>query len=190
MLDLSIYFDRSFRSVILRVILRVIFRHKASICLSQLRFLSITIPRSLCCSTVWIISLSIYISIWSSRLRFCRDARVMYAVFCICTCILLDLHQQKKPFAPHCSLNPTTFSSLLAACIVESSAYRSTSSVPFVNKGMSFIKRRNSTGPKTEPWGTPDLTVWNSDFMFFSTIHCLRFARYDLIQLRDEFSNL
>ena len=63
MLDLSIYFDRSFRSVILRVI----FRHTASVCLSQLRLLSITTPRSWCCSTVWIISLSIYISIWSSR---------------------------------------------------------------------------------------------------------------------------
>ena len=51
------------------------------------------------CSTVWIISLSIYISIWSSRLRFCRDARIMYAVFWICMCILLDLHKQKKPVA-------------------------------------------------------------------------------------------
>ena len=143
MLDLSIYFDRSPG-----------IQH-LSVCPSWYFYqLSIMTPRNLCCLTVLIISLSVYISIWSSRQRFCRDANY------IC-CFLSDLHQQKKPVAPHCSLNSTTFSSLFATCIVESSAYRSTS-VPFVNKGTPFIKSRNNTGPKTEPWGNPDFTVWNS----------------------------
>ena len=38
--------------------------------------------------------------------------------------------------------------------------------------GMSFIKRKNNNGPKTEPCGTPHLIVWLSNDVLFKLIYC------------------
>ena len=62
--------------------------------------------------------------------------------------------------------------------------------VSFVNKGKSLMNSKKRTGPKTEPCGTPDLTICNLEFLFFSTIHCFLLERYELTQLRYLLSNL
>ena len=63
-------------------------------------------------------------------------------------------------------------------------------SQPSVNNGISVIKSWNNTGPKTEPWGTPDLTIWFVEVTFRSRMHWSRFIRYDLIQFNDVVLNL
>ena len=50
--------------------------------------------------------------------------------------------------------------------------------------GRSFMKMRNMTGPRTDPWGTPDSTgtgseAWPSSFFFFFfTLRKLAFGRF------------
>ena len=70
-------FDRIFN----RVILRVIFKHKASICLSHVRYLSINTPRSFCDSTILITSLSRLISNLSICISYCLESSNIHTVF-------------------------------------------------------------------------------------------------------------
>ena len=52
------------------------------------------------------------------------------------------------------------------------------------------MKIRKSTGPGTEPCGTPDVTCWKEEVAVLSTMHCLLFARYDVIHSIVRLSNL
>ena len=41
---------------------------------------------------------------------------------------------------------------------------------------------RNSMGPSTVPWGTPDVTTIFSDVVFSKSTVCVLFVRKDVIQ--------
>jgi hypothetical protein len=49
--------------------------------------------------------------------------------------------------------------------------------------GRSFIYRRNSSGPKLDPWGTPQRMVCYCDLVCPILHICVRFVKYDLNQL-------
>ena len=53
-----------------------------------------------------------------------------------------------------------------------SSEYSLTSEWMF--SGRSLIYKRNKIGPKTEPWGTPDMTGISDDFSPSKATHCVR----------------
>ena len=44
--------------------------------------------------------------------------------------------------------------------------------------------RRNKIGPRTEPWGTPEVTGISDDFSSSKATHCERPSKKALIQLR------
>ena len=71
---------------------------------------------------------------------------------------------------------------MLAIClyITQSSANRRT--VDDVCSSKSLMKIRKSSGPDTEPWGTPDFTAAASDVSPSTTTLCVRPSKNDLIQ--------
>ena len=167
MFGLSVYFVNSFR----RVIRREMFKQIESIWLSQLRCLSIITPRSFCCSTFWITSIAIYKTICSVPIRFCRDPSIINTVSSILTYMSFDRHYIINPAAPVCNFDCSIIAFILAEWTVVPSAYISTSA-SFVNRGKSFIKSKNRTGPETEPCGMHDFSVDNEELTFLSTMHC------------------
>ena len=54
----------------------------------------------------------------------------------------------------------------------------------FMFSGRSFMYRRNKTGPRTEPWGTPKVTGISDDFPPSKATHCERPSKNALIQPR------
>ena len=48
---------------------------------------------------------------------------------------------------------------------------------------MSLINKMNSTGPKTEPWGTSDTTGLNEERTPLTETFCVRLDRKALIHL-------
>ena len=103
--------------------------------------------------------------------------------------ILFCLQYVLKSFEEICSFVLIVFGTLLAVWTVVSSAYMSTYA-SFMKRGKSFTNRRKSTGPKTDPCGTPDLTDSIDDFTVFSMMHCFLSFKYDFIQQRDWSLNL
>ena len=53
----------------------------------------------------------------------------------------------------------------------------------FLFSGRSFMYRRNKIGPRTEPWGTPEVTRTSDDFCPSKATHCERPSKNALIQL-------
>ena len=51
----------------------------------------------------------------------------------------------------------------------------------FRESGKSFIYARNKQGPRTEPWGTPDMTGTVGDCLPSTTTDCDLFWKNDLI---------
>ena len=45
-----------------------------------------------------------------------------------------------------------------------------------------YIKKRR--GPRTDPWGTPEVALHADDFSPFRTTYCFLFIRYEHIHLR------
>ena len=54
----------------------------------------------------------------------------------------------------------------------------------FIFSDRSFMYKRNEVGPRTEPWGTPDVTGIAADFSPSRATHCERPSKNTLIQLR------
>src|SRR6056300_1027018 len=52
----------------------------------------------------------------------------------------------------------------------------------FIASGRSFIKMRNNIGPKTVPWGTPDLTGDQLEHVPLTTTRCRRSVKKSLSQ--------
>ena len=44
---------------------------------------------------------------------------------------------------------------------------------------------KNSKGPSTEPWGTPQVIVLNSEFWLLHEVYWVRTDKYDANQSRD-----
>ena len=44
------------------------------------------------------------------------------------------------------------------------------------------MHRRNKIGPRTEPWGTPEVTGISDDFSLSKAIHCESLSKNALIQ--------
>ena len=80
----------------------------------------------------------------------------------------------------------TTLSSMLlmTLCTKASSLKSLTEVHGSMTDGMSFIYRRNSSGPNTVPCGTPRVTVKYSDFNPSHKTSWQRFMRKDSIQRR------
>ena len=51
---------------------------------------------------------------------------------------------------------------------------------------MSFMNDKNSKGPRTVPWGTPDITGAHLDVEPSTTTRCDRFVRKFSIQSKSE----
>ena len=80
----------------------------------------------------------------------------------------------------------TTWSSMLLMTLyTKASSAKILTEVPeSTTDGMSFIFRRNSSGPKTVPCGTPEVTREYSDFTLLHTTSWRRLVRKDSIQRR------
>ena len=62
------------------------------------------------------------------------------------------------------------------------SSANSLSLLYFSYSGKSFMKIRNRIGPRTVPWGTPDVTETDAEEVPFMTTVCVLSDKNDLIQ--------
>ena len=49
---------------------------------------------------------------------------------------------------------------------------------------MSFMYNRKRTGPRTEPWGTPEMTLAGDEWEPFTDTVCVRFDKKEFIHCR------
>ena len=66
----------------------------------------------------------------------------------------------------------------------QSSAKRRTDMCGSMTLGRSFMKHKNSKGPRTVPWGTPESTLWALEWQPSIITLCVLADRKDLIQVR------
>ena len=160
---------------------RVALRQTTSICFSQVRDLSIMIPKIFWLSTDFISSLSRSILSESIFVSACLKPTVITEVFFKRICISFLRHQTLKLSEPIWRSSCTVFSCLWDECTVESSADKSTYA-SLINKGRSLTNKGKRTGPNTDPSGTPALTECNEDWFYLLIIHCFLPDKYEFIQ--------
>ena len=146
-------------------------------CESHFRSLVIETPRYECesvsCNIDWP---SVYW--WVDFVLECETFRTKHflALNCICQ---LSCHSESV-FKSVCKRS-TSESSWMGRYITQSSANKRTSDV--ILSGRSFIYAKNKRGPRTVPWGTPDLTCTHCEWSPSTTTRCRRLVRKFEIQV-------
>ena len=131
------------------------------------------------------------LNIFQSLIVYCVQSK-KNCLWCWCRVTLIEWHLATLNFicqsASHCPKlvrSSCKVKQSWSECIflyrTQSSANRRTEDLML--SGRSFMKRRNRTGPKTDPWGTPDSTGTGSEAWPSKTTCWVRPESHELIHL-------
>ena len=90
---------------------------------------------------------------------------------------LLSVSQLLIDFSSLVSCNSISLTSFPGTIRAESSAY--SNSLQLTAEHMSLTYTRNKSGPRIDPWGTPQVTFWKGDKVPPISTGCLRFVKYE-----------
>ena len=166
-----------------------IFRATQSTCSSHDRSSSMYIPRVLLAVTL--LTWSFPSLMLNGCIRFvilCLDAISMYSVL---VTLILNLFAVSQSLTISSFELTDSWTSLKQAPVTE--MFVSSANILvfawFRQHGRSLIYRRNSKGPRIEPWGTPHVIIPESDSTPFTQHFCLRSLRYEKNQERVSWSD-
>ncbi len=81
----------------------------------------------------------------------------------------------------HCSASLSCFDLMIwPSLVLSENFFTVVTSAAWTSK--LFMNTRNSTGPSTDPWGTPDSTLCQLDILPFKPTHCFLFFNQVAIQ--------
>ena len=162
--------------------LRLTFRQTKSICCSQVKFLSIVIPKCFCALTD-LSTVFVYCD-GGAFISRCHMLRTYHECMCfaVINSHITSMHHVLKSSALICSLGLTTSSFLHAVWVIVSSAYIC---VRLQLKWHVVYKYKEQNRSQHGAFGIPLLTDWRLDTFNLSTTHLDLFERYDSNQRKE-----